>query len=193
MIVVRMSIPILEGEVFEGQKLALDLPNIVGAPKLASGEKAAAVVAYDGHETKLVYFDHNGRRSESTIQQSYRLPTHAAMSRDDTKIAVAVEGQVQIFHAVPGTGIVAMSTVVITPDRYQPKLANTCIQRVQFSLDSKRLVSAAQVCERQQRDSVYVKVHDVSGDLAPGQLSMMTTRLTVSPPYRTWIKFQSRH
>jgi len=123
------------------------------------GTVSVAALIYEGKTLKLLWFDQLGHRAEVLVGDMSAVPSALAVSRDDSKIALACGSVVQLYSAMHGALYLTASLPSHSTASEYPQESRR-IQRLAFSVDSRKLVAATQEYMNSYKRPVYVRIWD---------------------------------
>ena len=140
-------------------------PEPTSAPSVRlaeGGTRGVACVVYEGYGLKLLWFDAAGRCLQHPLGDLRSVPSALAVARDDTRVALACGGAIQLFSVAQGE-LRPVATLQAHSAAYEYPEDSRRIHRLGFSTDSKRLLAATQEYVNSHRRPVTVRIWDCFG------------------------------
>ncbi|KAJ2891123.1 hypothetical protein MKZ38_000910 [Zalerion maritima] len=136
----------------------------LSARLVAGGDSSVAALVVEGKSARLMHFDQWGNCCQAPfLAFPQTVPTSLAVSRDDSKIALGCGQVVHLYSRIHGRlSLEATLNCHSNALTYAP--SNRRIQRVNFSMDSKKLIAATQESENPQKQPVFVCTWDCFGN-----------------------------
>jgi len=165
---VRMHLPVGDGDILRGQKLYLrrgSEPSEVQIAKVAGGGDRVAAVVFHGSEFRLLLFDRGGSRV-SQVDYGSTEPLSLSVSPNGDHVALGTRGRMDIYSAKEDT-LRATAQCEELPESGIP--GQPGLQATSFSPDSAVLAIATQINGgHSQNPDLYTNVLDVTPDAVAG-------------------------
>lgn len=181
----KIAAPFRRADRFDlSERLGKDKAAPAGmSPRLvAAGDHSVAAFVVEGDTARLSHWDRTGEMCQVPFSPYPGVvPSALAVSRDDTRVVLACGREVFLYSRLYGR-MCLEANLSAHSKTAQYTAPGRPIQRVNFSVDSKKLIISTQENEAGTKKPVYVSIYDCFGsrevrldrELAPVHLNLVS-------------------